>query len=261
MCIRDSSLTIDIPGGSLGTFAEIREASNTIVTMGDGDLIIERSDVVLEGVVPGMAVDLSGADVGEDLRVGVSRDTSAIVENFRGVIDAANAFYSGVSSYGRSDPENDQVGLLSGEFSLRRLESDIRAGFSAAGSGTIAIARQIGVEISLDGSITFNEETFTELLASDFGAVQAFLVGDGEDSYLGRILGAVETVTATDGVIENATTNLDASIDDIEDTIARYERRLETVEASYRRQFTAMETLLAQLNSQSAFLASQLSGA
>ena len=61
-------------------------------------------------------------------------------------------------------------------------------------------------------------------------------------------------------VIETATTTLDASIAEVEETISAYERRLEVAEAGYRRQFTAMETLLAQLNSQSSFLAGQLGG-
>jgi len=256
----DNAIVLDISSATLGGFTEIREATNTIVTMGAGDLVIERSDVSVAGLVPGMVVDLSGAEIGEALRVTVSRDTEAAVENVRAFTDAANAFFSGVSSYGRSDPENDTVGLLSGEFSLRRLTDQVRGAFSAVGSGALVIGRQVGIEIGQDGTISLNESTFTDLMASDFGDLQTFLIGDGEDGYLGRIQAAIESVTDTNGVIDNATTNLDESIDNIGDTIERYERRLATVEAGYRRQFTAMETLLAQLNSQSSFLSSQLSG-
>jgi flagellar hook-associated protein 2 len=256
----NNSLVLDMSSATLGGFTEIREAQNTIVTMGDGDLVIERSDVSVSGLVPGMVVDLSGAEIGEELRVTVNRDTEAALENARTFVDAANAFFSGVSSYGRSDPENDTVGLLSGEFSLRRLTDQVRGAFSTVGSGAFVIGRQVGIDIGQDGTISLNESTFTDLMASDFGDLQTFLIGDGEDGYLGRIQAAIAGATDTDGVINNATTNLDESIDNMGDTIARYERRLETVEAGYRRQFTAMETLLAQLNSQSSFLSNQLSG-
>ncbi len=252
--------TLLLPGPTLVDFTEIREATNTIVTMGDGDLVIERSEVNVEGLVPGMIVDLSSAESGEDLRVSVTRDSTAAVENVKTFVDAANAFFSGVSTYGRSDPENDTVGLLSGESSLRRLTDQIRAAFSSVGSGSLVIGSQIGIETTRDGTISFDEDAFTELLASDFGDVQNFLVGDGETGYLASIRAAVETATGTEGVIANAKTNLDARIEDIDDTIVRYERRLDIVEAGYRRQFTAMETLLAQLNSQSSFLANQFAG-
>ncbi len=126
------------------------------------------------------------------------------------------------------------------------------------GSGTYVVGSQVGFDGTRDGTVNFDEDTFTELLTSDFAGLQNFLLGDGEDGYLDRIDGAIGTVTDTQGVIENATTNLDANIDDIDDTIERYERRMEVVEAGLRRQFTAMETLLAQLNSQSSFLATQL---
>lgn len=256
---QNNSLTLDFVGGAVA-FTEIREANNTIVTMGDGDLVIERSEVNVDGLIPGMVVDLSGATDGEDLRVTVGRDTEEAVKNVKAFVDAANGFFSGVSAYGRSDPENGTTGLLSGESSLRRLSSQVRNSFATVGSGALVIGSQVGIETTQDGTITLNEQTLTDLLASDFGDLQSFLVGDGESGYLGTIRAAIETATGTDGVIENATTNLDARIDDIDDTIVRYERRLDIVEAGYRRQFTAMETLLAQLNSQSSFLSNQLAG-
>ncbi len=253
----DNALTVDVPGGSLGTMEQIREATNTIVRMGE-DLVIERSDVNVDGLVPGMTVDLSSAEAGETLRVNVTRDSEAVMDKVQTFIDAANAVFSGISTYGQSDPENGQVGLLSGESSLRRLEQQLRAGFSAVGTGTYVVGSQVGFNGTRDGTVSFDEDTFSELLASDFSGLQNFLIGDGSDGYLDRIEAAVETVTENQGVIENATTNLDANIDDIDDTIERYERRMEVVEAGLRRQFTAMETLLAQLNSQSSFLATQL---
>lgn len=256
----DNELAIEIDGTDLAPFEEIRVAADTIVTMGDGGLEITRSDVLVDGVVPGMTVDVSGAEPGEDLRVTVSRDTAAIVENVRTIVDAANAVFSGVSAYGRADPESGQSGLLNGEFALRRLESELRSAFGSVGSGSIVLASQIGIETTLDGSITFDEQALVDALATDYAGVQNFLLGDGDDSYLGRIQASISELTETQQLIETATTTLDNSIDEIEDTIASYERRLETAEAGYRRQFTAMETLLAQLNSQSAFLAGQLGG-
>jgi flagellar hook-associated protein 2 len=254
----DNALSVDVPGGAVGTMEQIREATNTIVRMGDGDLVIERSDVNVDGLVPGMTVDLSSAEVGEDLRVTVSRDSEAVVEKVRAFIDAANAVFSGISSYGQSDPESGRVGLLSGESSLRRLEQQLREGFAGVGTGTYVVGSQVGFDGTRDGTVNFDEDTFAEVLAADFAGLQNFLLGDDDDGYLGRIETAIDTVTENQGVIENATTNLDASLDDIDDTIERYERRMEVVEAGLRRQFTAMETLLAQLNSQSSFLATQL---
>ncbi|MGI9607325.1 MAG: flagellar filament capping protein FliD [Acidimicrobiales bacterium] len=255
----DNGITLDQSSGLLGAFTEIREATNSLVSMGEGALVIERSEVIVDGLVPGMAIDLTGAEVGESLRVNVTRDTEAIVANVSEVIDAANSLFSGISAYGRSDPENESIGLLAGDFSLRRLERQLRDAFSAVGTGTLVIGSQVGIETSQDGSVALNEATLTELITSDFAALETFFVGDGSDSgYLGRIADAANNASGVDGVVENAQENLEANVLTIEESIGRYERRLEGVEAALRRRFASMETLLSQLNAQSAFLAGQL---
>ena len=62
----------------------------------------------------------------------------------------------------------------------------------------------------------------------------------------------------SDGVIAGRTEGLNASIKNIDQRQDNFNQRLVTIEARYRAQFTALDTMLSSLNQSSAFLTQQL---
>jgi flagellar hook-associated protein 2 len=62
----------------------------------------------------------------------------------------------------------------------------------------------------------------------------------------------------SDGVIAGRTEGLNASIKNIDQRQDSFNQRLLTIEARYRAQFTALDTMLSSLNQSSAFLTQQL---
>ena len=62
----------------------------------------------------------------------------------------------------------------------------------------------------------------------------------------------------TEGILDARTTGIQGRIEDIEDQREALDRRMESLEARYRRQFNALDGLLAQLQSTSNFLTQQL---
>jgi flagellar hook-associated protein 2 len=63
---------------------------------------------------------------------------------------------------------------------------------------------------------------------------------------------------ATDGTVAGRTNGINASIKDIGSRREAINRRLELVEANYRAQFNALDTLISRMNSTSSFLTQQL---
>ena len=60
------------------------------------------------------------------------------------------------------------------------------------------------------------------------------------------------------GIIDSRKDSLNRQSDDIDDRISSIEYRLEIVERRYRAQFTALDGLVANLNSTGSFLTQQL---
>jgi flagellar hook-associated protein 2 len=89
-------------------------------------------------------------------------------------------------------------------------------------------------------------------VAGSIGAVRG--LGDKLDSWL-------DAYEGLDGNIARARGEWDARIEDVDDSIESFESRMVLREQSLRRQFTAMEQALAQLQGQGSFITSLLPGA
>lgn len=251
-------IEVDITGlsGIGGAFTDIREPADSIISVGDGGLVIQRETTSITGAVPGVTLDLSTASAGSTVVVGVSRDEEKATELMTTFLDAANAFFEAVGRHGRSTIDPGQAGALSGDSSLRRVTDEVRQALQTVGSGTdIVLATQVGVSTARDGTLEFDAETFGARFADSFSDVEAFLVGD--NGLFARITGALKLIEEN-GPVEAAKARAEFSIEEIDETISAKERRLESTEAGLRRQYSALETLLSQLNSQSNYLASLL---
>ena len=78
--------------------------------------------------------------------------------------------------------------------------------------------------------------------------------------FAGRMKDLLDEVLDTDGLIADRTEGIDRQIEGIDRQREAFNRRMETVEARYRAQFTALDTLIARMNSTSNFLTQQLAG-
>jgi flagellar hook-associated protein 2 len=73
-----------------------------------------------------------------------------------------------------------------------------------------------------------------------------------------RLKLAAESLTGSGGLIAGREEGLNSRVRSLEDQQERIERRLVTIEKTLRAQFTALDTLVSQLQSTGAFLTQQL---
>jgi flagellar hook-associated protein 2 len=92
-----------------------------------------------------------------------------------------------------------------------------------------------------------------DALNDDFEAVSAVLEGAATS-----MQEMIASFTESDGLIDARTDGLNARIEDIGDQRIRLDDRMLAVEARLMKQFTALDTLLGQLQSTSNYLAQQL---
>jgi flagellar hook-associated protein 2 len=118
-------------------------------------------------------------------------------------------------------------------------------GQAASGSGLLLTAAENtvaeGLELLIDAGVSGDLGTVS------FGRGLVDQMADVLDEFL-----------AADGPLDTRSAGLQSRIDDIGERRVDLERRLESIEARFRAQFSSLDTLLAQLQSTSDFLTQQL---
>jgi flagellar hook-associated protein 2 len=140
-------------------------------------------------------------------------------------------------------------------------------------TGGTALADLFGAPVSMDGAdVAGSIGTFVTTGAGRVltgGGLSLEVTGGatgdrGTVSYAsgfaGRMKDLLDEVLETDGLIADRTEGIDRQIEGIDRQREAFNRRMETVEARYRAQFTALDTLIARMNSTSNFLTQQLAG-
>lgn len=94
-------------------------------------------------------------------------------------------------------------------------------------------------------------------LRADLDGVAELFGTDGQ-GFANRLATLADGWLSSDGLIDSRQDGLKARVDDLVDRQIAIERNLERVESRFLSQFTALDTLVAQLQNTSQFLTSQL---
>ncbi|MEY8356457.1 flagellar filament capping protein FliD [Lachnospiraceae bacterium 54-53] len=179
--------------------------------------------------------------------------------------------------------EKAKTGLLFGDSDLRSLSDSLRFIFDS-GSEEKAMLESFGISTSTsygdNGKLVFDETKFRAALESNPDDLKELFTETKNDSTgdKGGVMARLTTITdkyaattgATKGIlIEKAGSTyaptsilsnyLQKSIDSIDDYIERLQDKLETETDRYIKQFSNLETLISQMNSQSSWLSSSFS--
>ncbi len=258
--------TADIDLSELSLFGAglttLREAADATVTLGNGGLTITRPSNTVADLFEGLTLDLVGVSDGADVNVVVSADIDSRVEAVASVVDGVNEVLGQIRTYSSYDVEATDGGPLVGSFSARSVSSDISGAFATVvPSGTFVLLGQIGISVQRDGTYQLDEEELREALTNDPDGVRQVLLGDEavtDDGVLDVVSGTLTSLLAQTGRVPTAMAAAEENIDALDALIENQEVRLASVEERYRRQFAALESLIAQLQSQSNYLAGVL---
>jgi flagellar hook-associated protein 2 len=231
-------------------------------------LKISRSSNTVSDVISGVTFtlldegDRDGAIDATDptAKITVTGNNSAITSTVKDLVDSFNAVNKIVNDQFKLDPNTNRQGSAAGDASLRGVLSRLRSELSSAGGIGVGYKylSDIGVKFQKDGSLTLDESKLVDALGADpTGVANLFLAvqnGIGK-----RIPDAVDDyVSAVDGALTFRQKGIGRSIKQIDDKIAREEKRIAATEERLTKQFSALEELVSQLKSQGEFLTQQL---
>src|SRR6185295_9593900 len=124
-------------------------------------------------------------------------------------------------------------------------------------SGDYQSLASVGITTQKDGSLKVDTAKLDKALAADFdGVAQLFGSANGVAK---RLASSLDTFLAADAQINTRTKTLNAKSVSLQKEQTDLEARMDQVAKRYNAQFNALDSLLSNLGSQSAFLTQQLS--
>ena len=222
----------------------------------------------ITGLIGGLDVTLKTTTTSAE-SILVANDSAGIEAKVESFIDAYNDYQTTLSSL---MDYTDAAGALSGDSTARRIQSAIRnqttGQLSLSGNAFSAIS-DMGVTSDRYGKLSLKSSDFQSALSANPNDLKTFFSGattlsglaDNTDATgLADLLKAsIDTyINTSTGMLVSRENRIDGTIDDIADDRLDVVARMRSLEERYTKQFTAMDTLVGQLQGTSDFLTNQM---
>jgi flagellar hook-associated protein 2 len=259
------------------SFTATSTGQNAVLTVGTASgttstYSVTSASNVFEGILPGATITVSKADTTTPVTVSVVSDPDATTSKVSALVDMVNSALGQIKTYTNNAPGS--TAALRGEYAVNSISGQLldAVGKAVGGNGSAA---QIGIQLTRDGKITFDKETFAAALQKDPALAQRLVAapaGKGPDGIAGnkddvvadagiaeRLRAVAKAASdATTGTLTSLAKGQDSMAREIQDRIGDWDVRLAKRKVTLTRQFTAMETALSSLQNQSNWLAGQL---
>ena len=233
-----------------GTMTEVAAAQDAQVKV-DG-ITRTSSSNTLTDLVDGITLTLTKAKPGEAFSLEVGSDASTLKASMLDFISAYNTALGALRTQSAAGGEGKTAGPLSGDAAPRAITSALR---NAIGNN-YAELNALGLKTAVDGSLSLDGSKFDAAIAANPGAVKNLL---GEDADFGKNMrDMLHNYVGTQGLLADRGKSLDSRMKSVTQQRADLDARMERLEASYRRQFTALDAMMAQMQSTSSYIAQQL---
>lgn len=243
--------------GTAVPFTQIRAAQDATVTLWAGsaaEQTVSSASNTFAGLMPGIDVSVSKTS-SEPVTLTVQRDMAAAAKEASSLVDSLNGllnFISANSSVTIGTGGATSGMIFTGDSMVRSITQRLTDAAIRPVDGRSP--SEIGISITREGKLDFDEEKFTKALNADPARVQ---------SAFATLAKRVETVSSElsdkySGDISSRIKGQETTITRLNDQILNWDRRLESREASLKRIYSALEVQLSNMNAQQSYLASQL---
>lgn len=245
------------PGAAVVT--QGRDASITLWAGTAAAQTVTSTSNTFSDLLPGVSVTVSQTTT-DPVTVTVAQDTAKAQAVASGLVDALNAvtayYASNTAVTSTTSPTSGttstKAGVLVGDATTRDVLQRLTSTMSTPVNGKSPSS--IGIVITRSGDFTFDADAFQKALTTDPQGTQAMLsavaanVGAAATAASDKYTGSITTsITGQQSVAKDLTTQIDSWTD-----------RLTDRRATLQRQYSALETSLSKLQSQSSWLAGQL---
>ena len=222
----------------------VTRSSNTISDAIDGVTL----ELLTETETPGTT---TGLTIGTDT-ASVFSSVASFVTSYNKMIEVFNQ----LSSY---DPTTGVSGTLFGDATLRSIENQVRREITNTVdslNGSITNLVDIGITTTDSGALKLDSTILKGAISDNMDDLAKLF--SSEDGIATRLDSLVDSYVKSTGVLGSRTSSLNDQVQDITEQRIALENRLASLESRLLAQFTALDTLVSQLNSTSTYLSQQL---
>lgn len=232
----------------------LRQAA-TSASVDINGLTVTSDTNTIENSISGVSISLLKESAsGTSLSVSMDNSTN-LTSALTTFVKAYNASAATIRELGAYNAETKVAGALQGDSTWRSAQNQVVNMLltTAGGSSAYQTLTDIGVTIQTDGSLKLDSAKLTKAISTDFDNVAGLVgkIGKAFNDGINSIIGATGTLTS-------ATENTNRVIKDLQSRQDALELRLQQTQARYKKQFAALDTMLAGLNSTSSWLSQQL---
>ena len=169
--------------GQSNAAKELQAAKDAIVTI-DG-LTITRSSNTIGDAISGLTFTIKQADPATTVSMNIGIDTINVRDKIQAFVDSYNAVYSFINEQFKVNPETGESGTLSGEPLLTSIQSSLTSSLLQNVPGLASDRNslvKIGIEPDEYGTLSINDNLFTNFLNNDTKAIRDVFVAKGSSS-------------------------------------------------------------------------------
>lgn len=250
------------PAGESGkatNASKLANGQNATVKI-DG-ISISRSSNTISDAIDGVTLNLTKTNTGAPTTLSVAKDVDATIEKVKAFVTEYNDLNKVLRDVSAYNVDTKAAAALNGDFSVRTVQQRIRTAAidTVPGSpGGFARLADAGISLQTNGELKIDTDRLKAALADPAKDVGKLFAGNAADGVAARVASVASALQSSDGVITTRTEGINKSISSLDKRISQIEDRLTIIEARYRRQFTALDTTIGQLNVTSQYLQQQL---
>ena len=265
----DNAVTVSSTGADAGLAQLVQDlqtadpdrdvAAQDAIVFVSGYEIHSDSNTVT-GAIDGVTLNLKEAEEGKLVSLSVERDDATIQKRAETFVASYNVLAQQIASLSRYDATTRTGGPLLGDSMLRSLDSQVRRILSqpvSAAGGNYTTLASLGITTNANGTLQLNASRFSDALAADPDAV-AKIFTSAESGVAPRLAEFLQSKLSSTGEFAARDARIASKRRDLAKQSDALDARMEVIQARYLKQFTALDSMLAQLQSTSTYLSQQL---
>ena len=188
----------------------VQDAQDAEVQLGSGTGALKVQDAtnVVQGLIPGVTLNLRGVDTSKDVTVVVDHDGTKITGAVREFVDSYNALTNFIQLQTSFDEETQTAGLLSGSVLVQTVQQTLQESVYSVSTTLPSKINRLspaGISTTDKGLLSFDQSVLQQILTDDhseisFADLRRMFVMDGQSTNPG-----IQFVASSSQTLESTT--------------------------------------------------------
>lgn len=225
-------------------------------------IAMESTSNKVTSAISGVSLELLAKDKDKPVTVSVASNTDTLKTSVQSFVTAYNALMTSINTQTKvtatGDSSTTTAGALTGDASMRQLVNNLRSELvNSSGSNAMSSLAQMGITTDQKtGLLSLDDKTWDKAVVKGAGDIAKLFTGD--TGLVTRMTKATASYVGTTGSLASRVTDLNTKLTDLTTQQADLDRRMESLQTSLTAKYTAMDTLIAQLNASSSSIMTTL---